>query len=1071
MNSNLSPLKQAFLAIEDLQARLEAAEKSREFVKTPIAVIGIGCRFPGSANDPETFWQNLKNGVDAIQEIPASRWDVNSVYDPDPDVPGKSYVRHAGLIDQVDGFDPLFFSIAPREAHAMDPQQRLLLEVTWEALEHAAINPQSLHGSRTGVFVGIASSDYANLYLKKGDPTLLDAYYGSGISHSIASGRISYILGLHGPSVSLDTACSSSLVATHLAVQSLRTGDSDLALACGVNLILQPDNQIAFSKLRMMAVDGRCKTFDASADGFGDGEGCGVVVLKRLPDALKDGDRILAVIRGSAVDQDGASSGLTAPNGQAQEAVIRAALANAGIQPQEVGYVEAHGTGTSLGDPIEVRAVSAVLRENRPADQPFYLGSVKTNLGHLEAGAGITGLIKAVLMVQHGEIPPHLNFTTPNPLIDWDEVPAVIPTALSPWPAHFPRRIAGVSSFGFSGTNAHLLVEAPPEVSADRENQPIPAERPLHLLTLSARNEAALQQLAQAYLDSLSDTALAADFPNAAYSANTGRAKLNARLAVLAPTTEQACQKLSAFIQGQDEPGLSHHTLTGGDPPKIAFLFTGQGAQYVGMGHDLYDSQPTFRAAMDRCDEILKPYLGESLLEIIYPNAADPSRPSKIDHTAYTQPALFAIEYSLAQLWLSWGITPSAVMGHSLGEYVAAVVAGVFSLEDGLKLIAARGRLMGSLPAGGTMAAVLSPAEQVSQVIERRRAMSQLPEFIVCISGINGPQSTVISGEQTAVKEVLDALAAEGIRTVQLNVSHAFHSPLMDPMLDEFEQIADSLVYATPKIRFISDVSGDFAKGNQVSTARYWREHASQPVQYMRSIQSLYREGMDVYLEIGPNPTLIGLGQRILPEPTRPIHWAASLKQKQNDWAYLLTSLGSLFTFGVSVDWSAFDQPYARKKLALPTYPFQRTRFWIDAKPASSLLSSRAQQIQPGAHPLLGRRLRSPAKSITFENWLTPDAFSFLNDHRLFGAAVLPGTAYLELGLAAGKEFFEGEPFSIENLTLQTALVVDENGERVLQTLITPVDAQSARIDIYSQAGETDTWEHHASGNLVEISP
>ena len=646
MNAPLSPVKQAFLAIEELEAKLEAAERARN---APIAVIGIGCRLPGSANDPATFWQNLKNGVDGVREVPPDRWDVNTVYDPDPNAPGKTYVRQAGFIDRVDGFDPQFFGIAPREAVAMDPQQRLLLEVAWEALENAAIAPDSLAGSRTGVFVGIASADYASLYTKTNDLSKLDTYYGSGVSHSIASGRISYVLGLQGPSISIDTACSSSLVATHLAVQSLRNGESDMALAGGVNLILLPDNQISFSKLRMLAFDGRCKTFDASADGFGDGEGCGVVVLKRLADALADGDRILAVIRGSAVNQDGASSGLTAPNGPSQVAVIRAALANGDIRPQEVGYVEAHGTGTSLGDPIEVQALGNVLKQDRPADRPFYLGSVKTNAGHLEAAAGVAGLIKAILTVQHGEIPPHLNFETPNPLIDWDTIPAIVPTRLTPWPSGYERRIAGVSAFGFSGTNAHVVLEEPPSPPS-----PLPQgegrsqERPLHILTLSAKNEAALRELAGRYQQALNQSlnhSITQSLPDLAFTANTGRAKLPVRLAILAEDISQAQQKLTAFLQGQELPGLIRGDVPGGDPPKVAFLFTGQGAQYVGMGRQLYETQPTFRAAMDRCDEVLQPILGESLLSILYPNSEisnlksiilpSPNRPSLLSSTPW----------------------------------------------------------------------------------------------------------------------------------------------------------------------------------------------------------------------------------------------------------------------------------------------------------------------------------------------------------------------------------------------------------------------------------------------------
>ncbi|HEY9088382.1 MAG TPA: beta-ketoacyl synthase N-terminal-like domain-containing protein, partial [Anaerolineaceae bacterium] len=1047
MSENLSPLKQAFLAIEELQAKLEAAQGN----STPIAVIGMGCRLPGGANDPETFWKNLKNGVDGVRDVPAERWDIDAVYDPDPDAPGKTYVRQAGFIDGIDQFDPQFFGIAPREAHSMDPQQRLVLEVAWEALEHAAIAPTSLHGTKTGVFLGIASADYANLFIKTNDPTALDTYYGSGISHSIASGRLSYVLGLQGPSISIDTACSSSLVATHLAVQSLRTGDSDLALAGGVNLILLPDNQISFSRLRMLSSDGRCKTFDAAADGFGDGEGCGVVVLKRLPDALRDGDRILAVIRGSAINQDGASSGLTAPNGPSQEVVIRTALANAGIAPAEVGYVEAHGTGTSLGDPIEVRALGNVLKEGRPAERPFYLGSVKTNVGHLEAGAGIASLMKTVLMLQHGEIPPHLHFSTPNPLIAWDEIPVFIPTALTPWPAEYGRRIAGVSAFGFSGTNAHLVLEAAP---APEAKSPAAVERPLHLLALSARNTAALRELAQRYQQFLAahpEISLA----DAAYSANTGRAKLGARLTVTAQDPTQARERLAAFLAREDAPGIVEGMVESSDPPKVAFLFTGQGAQYVGMGRQLYQTQPVFRAALDRCDALLREHLGESLLAILYPPEGSPAS-SKIDQTAVTQPALFAIEYALAQLWMAWGVIPSAVMGHSLGEYVAAVLAGVFSLEDGIKLIAARGRLMGGLPEGGAMVSIFAPAEAVQAAIGDRVGVS--------IAAVNGLDSTVISGDEDGVQAVAEVFTAQGIKTRKLNVSHAFHSHRMEPMLEAFERIAATLRYSQPRLRLISDVTGEVARGAQVANARYWRDHVRQPVQFLAAIQTLYREGYSVFVEIGPNPTLAGMGQRILDDPQRPLIWATSLKQNQDDWGQMLNGLGRVFTAGGNVDWAAFDAPYPRRKLALPTYPFQRSRYWVQfERPATA---APARHTGQNIHPLLGERLRSPSSTVTFENWLTTAAFSFLNDHRIDGTAILPGTAYIECALAAGQILFGGAGCQVEDLTIHTALAVPDGEERLMQITAAPQDDGSLALDVYTQAGEDDPWLRHASALL-----
>ena len=758
-NPELSPIKRALQEVRDMRAKLDAIEKAGT---EPVAIIGMACRFPGHVNNADEFWNLLCTGTDAITEIPKDRWNIDSFYDPDPDAAGKILTRWGGFLDQVDQFDPQFFGISPREADGMDPQHRILLEVSWEALEHAGQAPDKLTGSATGVFTGISVSDYFQLMTRQ-DPANLDVYLAQGTAHSAASGRISYLLGLQGPAISIDTACSSSLVATHLAIQSLRSGECRMAIAGGVNTILLPEVHISFSRARMISGDGRCKTFDARADGFVRSEGCGVVVLKRLSDALADGDNILAVIRGSAVNQDGRSSGLTAPNGLAQEAVIRSALSNAQMEPSLVSYVEAHGTGTSLGDPIEVQALGSVLGVNRNADQRLKIGSAKTNLGHLEAAAGVVGLIKAVLMLQHKQIPPHLHLEKLNPYISWNELPIDIPTSLSPLPAHDGRYIVGVSSFGFSGTNSHIVIEAAPEAIRKTTE----AERPLHILKLSAKNKTALQVLLAQYNTFFLDSST--DFRDICFTANAGRADLACRLALVASTNEEARTKLVAYAQGETREDVFEGVVLDTNSPEVVFLFTGHGSQYLQMGRQLYDTQPTFRAALTECAEILKSYLDVPLIDILFPNDAA----NWLDKMTYGQPALFAVEYALAQLWLSWGVRPTTVLGHSVGEYVAACIAGIFDLSDGLKMVSARGRLMDSLPQAGEMAVVFANETTVNEVIAPYGGD-------VSIAAFNGPTNIVISGIAETLHPILEKFAERNIKTQHLAVTQAAHSHFLD---------------------------------------------------------------------------------------------------------------------------------------------------------------------------------------------------------------------------------------------------------------------------------------------------
>ncbi|MFK0734780.1 MAG: beta-ketoacyl synthase N-terminal-like domain-containing protein, partial [Gloeotrichia echinulata HAB0833] len=881
----------------------------RQIATEAIAIIGLGCRFPKAKNS-QAFWSLLRSGVDAITKVPGSRWESENTW--------------GGFLEQVDQFDPQFFSISPREAISMDPQQRLLLEVSWEALENAGLAAAGLVGSRGGVFIGISSGDYARL---NGNLVNTEAYYGTGNALSITANRLSYFLDWHGPSWAVDTACSSSLVAVHQACQSLSQGECHLALAGGVNLMLSPQLTLTFADAKMMAADGRCKTFDALADGYVRSEGCGVVVLKRLSDALADGDNIQAIIRGSAVNQDGLTNGLTAPNGNSQQDVIHLALAKAGVKPNQISYVETHGTGTALGDPIEVNSLKSVLMEDRELNQPCWIGSVKTNIGHLEAAAGIAGLIKVVLSLKHSEIPPHLHLQQLNPYIQLEQTTIKIPTKLQPWLLVGQSRLAGVSAFGFGGTNAHVILEeAPIPVSIENslkteQNSANLVNRPFHLLTLSAKTEQALADLVQSYQNYLEinpELAIA----DVCFSANTGRSHFKHRLAIIAADQQELTDKLAKIIAKSEVSGVfSANLASNSQSPKIAFLFTGQGSQYINMGRQLYQTQPVFRRSLEQCDEILQSYLAEkSLLEVIYPENPQELNNFFLDQTAYTQPALFAIEYALAQLWQSWGIKPDVVMGHSVGEYVAATVAGVFSLEDGLKLIAHRGRLMQKLPADGEMVAVMASEDKVNQLI------SPYKEKVV-LAAINGSESVVISGEAEAIKTIVNNLELQTIKSKRLQVSHAFHSPLMEPMLAEFDSVAKTISYQSSRIPIVSNLTGKIA-GNEIATPSYWVRHISQPVQFRASMQTLQQQRYGIFVEIGPKPILLAMGQQCISDGDQ--LWLASLRSQQQDWYQLLESLAQLYVREIQIDWAGFERDYPKRRVLLPTYPFQRQRYWIE---------------------------------------------------------------------------------------------------------------------------------------------
>ncbi|MBI5509925.1 MAG: thioester reductase domain-containing protein [Deltaproteobacteria bacterium] len=1040
----------AAAAVEVVAPGVVAAPGAASAGAEPTALVGVACRFPGGADDPEIFWDLLQGGRDLARDIPPERWDVDRLYDADADAPGKMYTRQGYFLDGIDQFDPAFFGISALEAENMDPQQRLLLEVTWEALERAGQAPGGLAGRNVGVFIANGGAPYYDRITKATGLEAINAFTPMSCAMSVSAGRLSYLLGIHGPSFVVDTACSASLVALHLAIQSLHAGECEMAIVGGVNLILTPELTIGFCKGRFLAPDCRAKTFDARADGYVRGEGCGVVLAKPLSRAIADRDNILAVVRGSAVNQDGASSGLTAPNGPAQQAVIRRALLAAGVRPEEVSYVECHGTGTSLGDPIEVQSLAAVYRKVGAGDQHLAIGSVKTNVGHLELAAGMAALTKVMLAMEREELPPHLHLSALNPHIAFDELGLGVTAGRRPWPRGSGRRLAGVSGFAFQGTNAHVVLEEPPERLPAR----VAVERPRHLLCLSAKDDEALGRAARRYVRHLEAEPRQA-LGDVCFTAHTGRDHFGARLAVVAGSRAELCERLGAAAAGQKPVGVVRGVVRGGKAPKVAMLFTGQGSQYAAMGQALYQTQPTFRGALDECARLLAGELEVPLLQVLFGDAR-----SLIDQTAYTQPALFALEWSLGELWRSWGVRPAVVMGHSVGEYVAACVAGVMSLADGLRLIARRAALMQGLPSGGVMTAAFAGEARVAPALAGRSRR-------VSIAAVNGPESVVVSGDEAAVAEVEGGLSAQGIKTQRLVVSHAFHSPLMEPMLAAFEEYAATLTYAAPALTLISNVTGEVA-GDEVGTPGYWRRHVREAVRFQRGMECAARAGVDVFLEVGPSPVLLGMGRRCVAEDAAA--WLPSLRKGKDDWEQLLSSLGTLYALGAPLDFSGFDRDYPRRRVVLPTYPFQHKRYWIDEDATPPRAAVEGRTPGPGAGLLVGHRLTTPLP--VFENNLTPRTLPWLAGHKVAGGVLLPAVGYLDMALEAAGAVLGPGAVEIADVEFLEALYLPEDRGARVQTLVTPDESGSASFAVHRHAPEAadpGAWVLHARGRLRRI--
>ncbi len=1007
----------------------------------PIAIVGAACRFPGGVKDLESFWKLLERGEDAVTEIPSNRWKLEGFYDPDPQKEGFSYSKWGAFLDDVKSFDAAFFRISPREAKALDPQQRLLLEVSWEALENANILANSLHHSSTGVFIGLTSSTYASFSSQDEE---IKTYALTGNQASFLAGRIAYTLGLQGPALAIDTACSSSLVSLHLACKSLNNRECDAALAGGVSLILSEESYKILSSIKALSPTGRCHTFSSKADGYTRGEGCGVVVLKRLSDAQKAGDNILAVIKSSAINHDGASSGLTVPNGLAQQAVISEALKKAKLSPSEIDYLECHGTGTELGDPIEVRAAANVYAKERSKENPLLIGTVKTNIGHLEAASGIAGLIKVVLALQHEKLPRNLHFTNPSPHINWADLLITVNAQETTWPRNGKPRFAAVSAFGLSGTNAHVIVEESPKIKLENKAKDKTEEPIASLLLLSGQTEEALKAQAGSYakyIENNSDI----DLRDITHSAALYRTRFTHRLAIEAIEKTELVKHLKGYALYDYSP-LAHIGKTYLEETKVAFLFTGQGSQYVGMAKKLYETEPIFRETLNNCLGIINPLINYPLLEIIFAKEGS-KEATLLDQTEFTQVALFAIEYSLFQMWTTFGVRSSILLGHSIGELVAATCAGVFSLEDGLKLAVERARLMSSVD-NGSMLSLEVDEEKALELIKDYKNLS--------IAAINSPNQTVISGQNDEIDALIQSLNNKKIKHKKLKVSHAFHSAMMDSILDKFEKVVRNVRLNEPNIPIASNLTGKIEKECFADPA-YWSKQIRESVRFKPAIESLANYGITTFIELGPHPTLCALGQLSINNAKQPITWLTSIKQNHSDLSVVNETLAKLYLSGVELNW---DRVLPGKRVSLPTYQFQRQSYWIEPSRLRKITHSN------GHYALSGERTKLLDGRLVHHLEIGPSIQPYLQHHKVYSMIVVPGAFYLSVLLAIGNTCWPDSAIELKDVQFIRALIFsDATSQTKLFIQLDPAEQDSYQVTLATQEQE-DKWNIHAKAKL-----
>ena len=1013
--------------------------------KDRIAIIGIGCRFPGGINHPDALWKLLVEGREAVSDVPPDRWNVERFYDAEPGIAGKSIARRGGFVDGIDQFDPQFFGISPREAPYVDPQHRLLLETAWEAIEDAGLVLDFEKGTDLGVFVGISHNDYQVIQGTPWDSQGISPHSPTGSAHSIAANRISYCLNLRGPSVAMDTACSSALTAVYAACEHIRTGRGDTALAGGVTVMITPGGFIGFSQASMLSPDGKCKAFDASANGFVRGEGAGMVLLKRLSQAIADGDPIHGVIIGTALNQDGHTNGISLPSAEAQARLVRDACIDAGIAPSRIGFVEAHGTGTAVGDPIEAHALAEALCADRPTASPLLIGSVKTNLGHLETAAGVAGLVKAVLVLKHGQVPANLHFATPNPNIDFKGLKLRVNSTLEPFPETDGTRMVGVNSFGFGGANAHIIIEeAPPR--PHHEHSETPTERAWPIV-LSARSEDALRgsalHLAQ-WLDERShangDSPL---LPDLVHSLGARRNHHPYRLTIVTNSMTELVQELDGFGVKQESPKVrTAFTPRREAPPRIAFVMSGQGPQWWGMGRELMRHEPVFRATLERCAAAMKPWARFSLLEEL----ARTEETSQMQRTEIAQPAIFAMQVSLAELWKSWGIDPAAIVGHSVGEIAAACVAGVFSLEEAARIIVLRARFMDGCARGeGTMLAVGLGEDEARALIARH-------DRTVTIAAINGPRSLTLAGARISLEAMLAEMEPQGVFARLVRVDHPFHHPLMQPASEELEKALADLVPQADTVPFFSTVTGGRCPGETCS-AVHWGRGVRQPVQFASAVNALAEFGVDVWLEIGAHPALVHSLQECLAGRSAKVPVLSSMRREREQESLIETAM-DLHRAGVPLDFAAMTP--SRRLLSLPAYAWDKSRWWHEAS------DWREGRLAPGGRGLLDIRL--PRATPTWTARLDARHMAFLKDHKVDSHVIFPAAGFVDLVLEAGVQLFEGRAFVVEDFEIRKPLILPDPASGVHIEL--SYDANERTFAIQSRFDQGAAWSLHVVGSM-----